>query len=145
MSTELAVLRERVKDMEARDKVLKDTLITAQQIKTDINESAHKEAELIIKEAQLRADALHEKAREEVMRIRLQVAEVKRVRDDILAEAEMMVARFTHFVEAERQVAVETDKLHSFLALRERQKRAGMPSQEPRPTIKTVTETKGTR
>ena len=91
-STELAVLRERVKDMEARDKVLKDTLITAQQIKTDINESAVKEAELIIKEAQLKADALHEKAREEVMRIRQQVAEVKRVRDDILAEAEMMVS-----------------------------------------------------
>lgn len=111
MAQELAILRERVSDMESRDKVLKDTLVTAQQVKTDIHENAEKEAELIIKEAQLKADEIYEDARNQVDKVRRQMAEVRRVRNDLLAEAEMMVSRFGHFVEAERDLSVESDKL----------------------------------
>lgn len=111
MAKELAVLRERVKDMESRDKVLKDTLITAQQVRKDIQENAEKEAELTLREAHLEAEKIHDSARNEVERIRLQMAEIRRIRNDLLAEAEMMVARFSHFVEAERGSAQESDKI----------------------------------
>lgn len=114
MAHEVSVLRERLKDLEARDKVLKDTLISAQQIKTDIRENANKEADLVVKEAQLKADAMFESAKNKVFQLHQQMAETRRVRDDMLAEAEMMVNRFNHFVEAERQMASESDKLHNF-------------------------------
>lgn len=111
MAQELAVSRERIKDMESREKVLKDTLVTAQQIKADIQENAVKEGELIVKEAQLKADALREHARDDVRRIQGHLADLRRTRNDLLAEAEMMVSRFTHFVEAERDLANEADEL----------------------------------
>ncbi len=122
MAQELAVLRERVKDMESRDKVLKDTLVTAQQVKADLQENAEKEAELIIMEAQLKADKVYDEAKEQWNRVRKQLVEVRRVRDDLLAESEMMVSRFSHFVEAERQLATESDKLHSFVARKKENK-----------------------
>ena len=115
---ELAVLRARIKDMESRDKILKDTLITAQQIKADVIGQAQKEAELILREAQLKADTMFEEAKGNVTRIRQQISEVKRMRNDILAETEMMVSRFNHFVEAEREEANEDDKLHTFVSLK---------------------------
>lgn len=127
MAQELAILRERVKDMEGRDKVLKDTLVTAQQIKTDISANAEKEAELIVKEAQLKADTLYETARGELAKVRAQMAELRRSRNDMLAEAEMMVSRFGHFVEAERAGAEEADKLQSFA----RKRRPAAPDAAP--------------
>lgn len=131
MAQELAILRERVNDMEGRDKVLKDTLVTAQQIKTDINQNAEKEAELIIKEAQLKADTMYETARNELSKVRTQMAELRRVRNDMLAEAEMMVTRFNHFVDAERSSAEESDKLQSFSVKRTKKTKA-----VPQPTVK---------
>ncbi len=114
ITRELSVLRARVGDMEDRDKILKDTLISAQQIKREIQENASKEAELTVREGQLKAETLYEHARKEVDKMARQVQEVRRVRNDILAEVEMMVTRFAHFVDAERQMSVESDKLRSF-------------------------------
>jgi len=130
MARELAGLRERVEDMASRDHVLKDTLITAQQIKADIQTNAAREAELVVEKAQLEAERLYERAREEVSRIRGQALEVRRLRNDLLAEAELMVTRFEHFIEAEGQEARESDKIH-FSDLAVKGKRA--PAQ-PAPT-----------
>lgn len=125
MHRELSVLRARIKDMEDRDKILKDTLISAQQIKREIHENAMKEAELTVREGQLKAETLYEHAKKEGDKVTRQVQEIRRVRNDILAEVEMMVARFTHFVEAERHMAHESDKLRSFSA------EAGKPERVP--------------
>ena len=112
MARELSVLRERLEDMASRDKVLKETLITAQQIKADIQTNATREAELVVEKAQLEAERIYERAREEVARIRGQAMEVRRLRNDLLAEAELMISRFEHFVEAEGLEARESDKIH---------------------------------
>lgn len=115
LSQELAVLRSRVKDMEDRDRILKDTLITAQRIKEEIRQNATKDGELIIREGQLKAEMLYEDAKKQVDQVARQIMELRRTRNDILAEVEMMVARFSHFVEVERGLAQESDKLHSFV------------------------------
>ena len=126
MARELDLLSARVKDMESREKVLKDTLVMAQKVKSEIHENAEKEAELIIKEAQLKADAYYEEAREQVHREQRMQTEVRRVRNDMLAEAEMMVARFSHFVDAERQLADESDKVHNFVGRKARPDEQGV-------------------
>ena len=131
MAQELAVLRERIKDMESRDKILKDTLVTAQQVKTDIQENAEKEAELLIRETMLKADKIYEEAKGQLDTVRQQMVELKRIRDDMLAESEMMVSRFSHFVEAERQLAVESDKLHNFNLRSARNKEESKPRPKP--------------
>ena len=111
---EISIFKARLSELENMDKVLKDTLISAQQIKNEIQQTARKEAELIIREGQLKAESLYEASKKQVDNVTKELVELHRVRDDILAEAEMMVSRFSHFVEAERQVALESDKLHQF-------------------------------
>ncbi|CAM2067634.1 DivIVA domain-containing protein [Sulfidibacter corallicola] len=134
MARELAVLRERIKDMESREKVLKDTLVSAQQIKVDIQENAVKEAELIVKEAQLKADTLQERARDEVRKVQTHLSDLRRTRNDLLAEAEMMVSRFTHFVEAERELANEADNLMNLSFMKPGSADAASPARhEPHP------------
>jgi len=115
LSRELSVLRARLKDMDDRDKILKDTLISAQQIKKEIRQNAQREADLTIREGQHQAETIFENAKKEVDKVAHQIQELRRVRNDILAEVEMMVARFTHFVDVERQLAQESDKLHGFV------------------------------
>ena len=137
MAQELAVLRERIKDMESRDRVLKDTLVTAQQVKTDIQENAEKEADLIIREAMLKADKVYEDAKSQLDKVRRQMVELRRIRDDMLAESEMMVSRFSHFVEAERQLAVESDKLHNFNLRTANTKEGPQPVPKPVKGVKT--------
>lgn len=115
LNQKMEVIQARLKDMEARDQVLKDTLITAQQIKREIQENAQKEADLAIKEGHLKAEEIVDQAKTQVNRVSLQLAEIRRIRNDLLAEVEMMVARFTHFVEGERQLASESDRIHRFM------------------------------
>ena len=137
MAQELAVLRERIKDMESRDKILKDTLITAQQVKADLHQNAEKEAELVIKAAHLEAEKIYENARETVEKVRRHLVDVRRVRNDLLAEAEMMVSRFSHFVDAERLQAAEADKLHNF-TFRRKTKAKTETAGEPTPVVRKV-------
>jgi len=115
LTQEVAVLRGRVKDMEDRDRILKDTLITAQQIKDEIHENAKKDGQLIIREGQLKAEVMYEDAKKQVDQVALQIMDLRRTRNDILAEVEMMVARFGHFVDVERGLSRESDKLHNFI------------------------------
>jgi cell division initiation protein len=54
------------RDMEA---TLRETLMTAQQMVEDYKTNARKEAELLVKEAELRADVLIKEAQEKVIKI----------------------------------------------------------------------------
>jgi cell division initiation protein len=51
-----------VADLKERERILKDTLMTAQKLADDIKEEARKEAQLIIKEAEIRGGQLLDQA-----------------------------------------------------------------------------------
>jgi len=115
MARELDLVRLKSKESRDRDKVLKDTLISAQQIKREIVENAHKEADLLVREGQLHAEKLFEHAKKQLDHLRTQISDLKRTRSDLLAELEMMLTRCNHFIEAERSMATESDKLLSLI------------------------------
>lgn len=143
IASELRVQKERVKDMESREKVLKDTLVSAQQIKADIRETAQREADLLMREAQLRADALYEDAKEAVDQLRSQLAALRRIRQDMLAESEMLVQRFNHFLEAEQNIAEEEDKVRKFTAKRTGAAKKGAQVLNVPPRRKSTNENEG--
>jgi cell division initiation protein len=133
MAHELSALKDRLHDMESRDKILKDTLVSAQQIKAEIQENAHKEAELLLKEAQMQADSIYEEAREQVEHVRRQLTDLQRIRGDMLAEAEIMVSRFNHFIEAERAAAEETNKLRTLQTRKKQRPKVQQIQEEKEP------------
>lgn len=57
-SREVAVLREDLEDHSNRERILKDTLLSAQKVAEDLTSNARKEAELIVKDAELLSERL---------------------------------------------------------------------------------------
>jgi cell division initiation protein len=56
------MLREELEEHNARERILKDTLLSAQKVSEDVKANAHKEAELIVKDAELLSDRLTSQA-----------------------------------------------------------------------------------
>jgi cell division initiation protein len=65
-----------------RENNLRDTLLTAQRLSSDVKESAHNEAKLILREAQGRADLLLQKAQVRLEELDRDVNELKLRRRD---------------------------------------------------------------
>lgn len=58
LGRENAHLREDLDDHSQRERILKDTLLSAQKVSEDVKANAHKEAELIVKDAELLSERL---------------------------------------------------------------------------------------
>src|SRR6266566_3188531 len=58
LSRENVMLREDLDDHNQRERILKDTLLSAQKVSEEVRANARKEAELIVKDAELLSDRL---------------------------------------------------------------------------------------
>src|SRR5579859_791192 len=58
LSRENAMLRDELHDHNQRERILKDTLLAAQQVSEEVKNNARKEAELIVKDAELLSERL---------------------------------------------------------------------------------------
>ena len=58
LSRENAMLREDLQDHSQREQILKDTLLSAQRVSEEVRATARKEAELIVKDAELLSERL---------------------------------------------------------------------------------------
>ena len=76
------------KDMEA---TLRETLMTAQQMVEDYKTNSRKEAELVIKEAELRADSLIKEAQEKVIKIHEDIVDLKGIRRHFREELKRLI------------------------------------------------------
>lgn len=66
LSRDSAVLREDLEDHSNRERILKDTLLSAQKVAEDLTVNARKEAELIVKDAELLSERLIAQAMQRV-------------------------------------------------------------------------------
>ncbi|HHN64799.1 MAG TPA: DivIVA domain-containing protein [Nitrospirae bacterium] len=98
------------RDME---NTLRETLMTAQQMVEDYKNNARKEAELIIREAELRADAMIKEAQEKVIKIHEDIVDLKGIRRHFkeelkrLIESHLMMLDFDEVREEEAKEAEE--------------------------------------
>ena len=86
LKEQLAGLEERARGDADREKMLQDTLVTTQRMAEELKENGRREAQLIVREAELQADKLLEEARAEEAKINNQILALKRARRQ-LAEA----------------------------------------------------------
>lgn len=84
------------RDMEA---TLRETLVTAQQMVEDYKTNARKEAELLIKEAELKADSLIKDAQEKVIKIHEDIVDLKGVRRHFKEELKRLIENHTRMLE----------------------------------------------
>jgi len=76
------------KDMET---TLRETLMTAQQMVEDYKMNARKEAELLIKEAELRADNMIKESHEKVIKIHEDITDMKGIRRHFKEELKRLI------------------------------------------------------
>lgn len=74
---ENAVLREDLEDHSNRERILKDTLLSAQKVAEDLTLNARKEAELIVKDAELLSERLIGQAMQRVGDLERSIQDLK--------------------------------------------------------------------
>jgi len=84
---------EQLRAFRERDKALNDALVSAQQLRNEIRESAEREATLIVREARAAGERETEQTRSEIRRLEMHLAELDRARRAHLAQLRQMAER----------------------------------------------------
>jgi cell division initiation protein len=77
LSRENAMLHEELEDHSHRERILKDTLLAAQKVSEEMRLNARKEAELIVKDAELLSDRLVAQAQSRVADLERSIQDLK--------------------------------------------------------------------
>lgn len=96
------------RDMET---TLRETLMTAQQMVEDYKTNARKEAELLIKEADLRADAILKEAQEKMIKIHEDIVDLKGIRRHFKEELKRLIESHMRMLEFDVEREEETGGL----------------------------------
>lgn len=94
------------RDMEA---TLKETLMTAQQMVEDYKNNARKEAELLIREAEIRAESLMREAQDKVVKIHEDIVDLKGIRRHFKEEIRRLIESHTRMLEFDKEREDEED------------------------------------
>ena len=107
LKEKLARLSNQYEELKQREQTLKETMMTAQKITEDMKASARKEAEIILKEAELKSEKMVEDAHRKLAMINDQIVEVKRIRAQF--EVAVKAAAQSHL----KMLEVTTEALES--------------------------------
>ena len=97
------------RDMEA---TLRETLMTAQQMVEEYKTNARKEAELLLREAELRADTILKETQEKVIKIHEDIVDLKGIRRHFKEELKRLIESHFKMIEfdKEREGEEETEE-----------------------------------
>lgn len=90
---QVALLREQLREHEDRERVLKDTLLAAQAAAEQVKLAARREAEVVVREAELKAERLLDVARDRIGKQESRVVELKAMRREVLDQVREMLRR----------------------------------------------------
>ena len=93
LDTRAKGFHEQLRAFRERDKALNDALVSAQQLRNEIRESAEREASLIVREARAEGERELEGMRAEMRRLETQLADLERARRAHLAQLRQMAER----------------------------------------------------
>jgi cell division initiation protein len=82
---------ERMRDYRDREDTLKSTMITTHRLAEDIRENARKEAQLMVKDAEIKYQQTLERAREEKLRLESELIELRRRKHHFLQDMRKMI------------------------------------------------------
>ncbi len=106
-----------VNEHREREAILKNTLLTAQKASEDIREAARKEAETIVKQADLQGDRLLELAQNRAHEVERGILELRGHRTALRTDIRALITRLTLLLALQEEAEVE-DNLR-FLKRRE--------------------------
>jgi cell division initiation protein len=98
---QVAVLEERARAFADLEKTLQDSIVTAQRMSEEIKANARKEAQLLVEEAQLRAEKLLEETRTQEAKIRSEVMHLSRMRRQLAETVRSTLESYQRLLEGD--------------------------------------------
>ncbi|MGE5237406.1 MAG: DivIVA domain-containing protein [Chloroflexota bacterium] len=92
-----------LKDYQHIESNLRETLVTAQQMVEEYKSNSRKEAELIIREAELRADSIIQEAQEKVVKIHEDIVDLKGIRRHFKEEVKRLIESHLRMLDFDRE------------------------------------------
>lgn len=99
LKEKLMTIEGQLKEYKGMDETLRETLTTAQQMVEEYKTGARKEAELIAREAELRADTLLKEAQEKVVKIHEDITDLKGIRRHFKEELKRLIESHMRMLE----------------------------------------------
>ncbi|HEX7512344.1 MAG TPA: DivIVA domain-containing protein [Candidatus Methylomirabilis sp.] len=90
-----------VKGYQEREDSLRNTLVTAQKMTEEIKGNAKREGDLIMKEAELRAEKLLDQAHQKLAQVQAEIAELRRQRELFAAKLRGLLKTHLDLLEAQ--------------------------------------------
>jgi cell division initiation protein len=103
LKEQMAAQEDRQRGVVEREKSLQDVLQTTHRLAEEMKAGARREAELVVREAELRGEKVLEEVRAEEGRIRAEIQDLKRRRRHLVEDVAATVARYQRMVTAERE------------------------------------------
>ena len=97
LADEVLKLRTQLRDYQEVERTLKETLVTAQQTINESKESSKREADLIIREAHIKADEILEDARRELSELKNEILMLR-------SQKESLARRLRHLLESQLEL-----------------------------------------
>ncbi len=119
LTDEVAELRDRLGDLKERERILKETLYTAQKLADDMKAESHKERDLLLKETEMKADRLLEHAGQRVNQLEAQILDLKVERDAFESKIRNIIEQHTKLLDMRKEEEDLSGRLR-FMKRRER-------------------------
>jgi cell division initiation protein len=103
-------LDNQLKEYRDMETTLRETLLTAQQLVEDYKMNARKEAELVVREAELRSDTLLKEAQEKVIKIHEDIVDLKGIRRHFKEEVKRLVESHLRMLEFDKERGQEDNE-----------------------------------
>lgn len=113
LKQQLATLEERSRNITEHERTLQDTLVTTHRLTEEMKQAAKREAEMIIRDAEMRGDKLVEETRTEEARLKHQVASLKRMRHQLVDELRSTLSRYERLFNSEQSTDPADDERSS--------------------------------
>jgi len=110
LKEKIQMLDSQMKEYRDMETTLRETLLTAQQMVEDYKMNARKEAELVVKEAELRAESLLKDAQEKVIKIHEDIVDLKGIRRHFKEEVKRLVESHLRMLEFDKERGEEQEE-----------------------------------
>jgi cell division initiation protein len=101
LKEQLQALEDRSRGLEDRERVLQETLVTSQRVVDEMKDAARREANLLMREAELKQEKIVESARATEATIQADVAALKRMRRQLAESLRATVEMYQRLVDQE--------------------------------------------
>ena len=101
LKEQLATLEDRSRGLGERERALQDTLVTTQRLGEEMKAAARREAELHMREAELRGEKLLEEIRSEEAKIKGEIQSLRRTRRQLIEDLRSTLESYYRLMSAE--------------------------------------------